>query len=71
MAEVPGGDPVGDGVPSTFVADDIGNKTLDGVDRVSAMTCTAGLFSYVQVMIGRSVYANAGGISRSMVDAFV
>jgi hypothetical protein len=70
-ADVPGDDPDGDGVPSTFDADDNGNKTLDGVDPVTAKTSTAGLFSDVQVMMARSVNANAGGISRARVDAFV
>ena len=67
----PGADPDGDGVPSTFDADDNGNKTLDGVDPVTAKTDTAGLFSDVQVMMARSVNANAGGISGAQVDAFV
>jgi hypothetical protein len=67
----PGGDPDGDGVPNTFDADDNGNKTLDGVDPVTAKTDTAGLFSDVQVMMARSVNANAGGISGAQVDAFV
>jgi hypothetical protein len=66
-----GADPDGDGVPSTFDADDNGNKTLDGVDPVTARTSTAGLFSDVQVMMARSVNANAGGIGRAQVDAFV
>jgi hypothetical protein len=66
-----GADPDGDGVPSTFDADDNGNKTLDGVDPVTAKTSTAGLFSDVQVMMARSVNANAGGIGRAQVDAFV
>ncbi|MDP9292919.1 MAG: hypothetical protein M3O90_00615 [Actinomycetota bacterium] len=69
--DVPGADPDGDGVPSTFDADDNGNKTLDGVDPVTAKTSTAGLFSDVQVMMARSVNANAGGIGRAQVDAFV
>jgi hypothetical protein len=69
--DLPGADPDGDGVPSTFDADDNGNKTLDGVDPVTAKTSTAGLFSDVQVMLARSVNANAGGISRAQVDAFV
>jgi hypothetical protein len=68
---LPGADPDGDGVPSTFDADDNGNKTLDGVDRVTAKTSNAGLFSDVQVMMARSVNANAGGIGRAQVDAFV
>ena len=55
----PGADPDGDGIPSTFDADDNGNKTLDGVDPVTAKTDTAGLFSDVQVMMARSVNANA------------
>ncbi len=67
----PGADPDGDGVPSTFDADDNGNKTLDGVDPVTAKTDTAGLFSDVQVMMARSVNANAGGISGAQADAFV
>ncbi|MEA2129181.1 MAG: hypothetical protein QOJ85_2072 [Solirubrobacteraceae bacterium] len=67
----PGADPDGDGVPSTFDADDNGNKTLDGVDRVTAKTSNAGLFSDVQVMMARSVNANAGGINRAQIDAFV
>jgi hypothetical protein len=58
-------------VPSTFDADDNGNKTLDGVDPATAKTSSAGLFSDVQVMMARSVNANAGGISRAQVDAFV
>jgi hypothetical protein len=66
-----GADPDGDGVPSTFDADDNGNKTLDGVDPVTAKTSTAGLFSDVQVMMARSVNANAGGIGLAQVDAFV
>jgi hypothetical protein len=69
--DLPGADPDGDGVPSTFDADDNGNKTLDGVDRVTARTSNAGLFSDVQVMMARSVNANAGGINRAQVDAFV
>jgi hypothetical protein len=69
--DLPGADPDGDGVPSTFDADDNGNKTLDGVDRVTAKTSNAGLFSDVQVMMARSVNANAGGIGRAQVDAFV
>ena len=56
----PGGDPDGDGIPNTFDADDNGNKTLYGVDPVLAKTDTAGLFSDVQVMMARSVDANAG-----------
>jgi hypothetical protein len=67
----PGADPDGDGVPSTFDPDDNGNKTLDGVDPVTSKTSTAGLFSDVQVMMARSVNANAGGIGRAQVDAFV
>jgi hypothetical protein len=70
-SDLPGADPDGDGVPSTFDADDNGNKTLDGVDRVTAKTSNAGLFSDVQVMMARSVNANAAGISRAQVDAFV
>jgi hypothetical protein len=69
--DLPGADPDGDGVPSTFDADDNGNKTLDGVDPVTAKTSTAGLFSDVQVMMARSVNANADGIGRAQVDAFV
>jgi hypothetical protein len=38
---------------------------------VTAKTSTAGLFSDVQVMMARSVNANAGGIGRAQVDAFV
>ena len=68
---LPGADPDRDGVPSTFDADDNGNKTLDGVDPATAKTSTAGLFSDVQVMMARSVNANAGGIGRAQVDAFV
>ena len=71
VGDLPGADPDGDGVPSTFDADDNGNKTLDGVDPVTAKTSTAGLFSDVQVMMARSVNANAGGIGRAQVDAFV
>jgi CARDB len=67
----PGGDPDGDGVPNTFDADDNGNKTLDGVDPVTAKTDTAGLFSDVQVMMARSVNANAAGITGAQVDEFV
>lgn len=70
-ASKPGADPDGDGIPSTFDADDNGNKTLDGVDPVTAKTDTAGLFSDVQVMMARSVNANAGGITGAQVDAFV
>jgi hypothetical protein len=70
-ASDPGGDPDGDGIPSAFDADDNGNKTLDGVDPATARTSTAGLFSDVQVMMSRSVNANAGGISTAQVDAFV
>lgn len=66
-----GADPDGDGVPSTFDADDNGNKTLDGVDPQSAKASTAGLFSDVQVMMARSINANAGGIDTAQVDAFV
>jgi hypothetical protein len=69
--DLPGADPDGDGVPSTFDADDNGNKTFDGVDRVTAKTSNAGLFSDVQVMMARSVNANAGGINRAQVDTFV
>jgi hypothetical protein len=69
--DLPGADPDGDGVPSTFDADDNGNKTLDGVDPATAKTSTAGLFSDVQVMMARSVNANAGGIGRAQIDAFV
>ncbi|MDP9344809.1 MAG: hypothetical protein M3P44_03655 [Actinomycetota bacterium] len=68
---LPGADLDGDGVPNTFDADDNGNKTLDGVDPVTARTSTAGLFSDVQVMMARSLNANAGGIGRAQVDAFV
>jgi hypothetical protein len=67
----PGGDPDGDGVPNTFDADDNGNKTLDGVDPVTAKTDTAGLFSDVQVMMARSLNANAAPINGALVDAFV
>ena len=67
----PGADPDGDGVPSTFDADDNGNKTLDGVDPQTARASTAGLFSDVQVMMSRAVNANAGGISLAAVDEFV
>jgi len=69
--DLPGADPDRDGVPSTFDADDNGNRTLDGVDPATARTSTAGLFSDVQVMMARSVNANAGGIGRAQVDAFV
>jgi hypothetical protein len=68
---VAGADPDGDGVPSTFDADDNGNKTFDGVDPQTARTSTAGLFSDVQVMMARSVNANAGGISLAAADEFV
>ena len=67
----PGADPDGDGIPSTFDADDNGNKTLDGVDPVTAKTDTAGLFSDVQVMMARSLNANASASAGAQVDAFV
>ena len=38
---------------------------------MTAKTDTAGLFSDVQVMMARSVNANAGAISTALVDAFV
>jgi len=62
----------GDGVPNTFDFRRHGNRTLDGVDpATSTVASTAGLFSDVQVMMSRSVNANAGGITRAQVDAFV
>ncbi|MDX6665239.1 MAG: hypothetical protein QOG68_1445, partial [Solirubrobacteraceae bacterium] len=70
-ASGPGADPDGDGIPSTFDADDNGNKTFDGVDPASAKSNGAGLFSDVQVMMARSVNANAGGLTTAQVDDFI
>lgn len=66
-----GADPDKDGIPSTFDADDNGNLTMDGVDPQTAKTSTAGLFSDVQVMMARSLNANAGGITTALVDQFI
>lgn len=68
---LPGADPDGDAVPSTFDADDNGNGTLDVVDPATARNAGDGLFSTISAELAGSVNVNAGGVTRAQVDAFV